>query len=119
MSEEPCSIDVWLWRARIFKTRGLAAKFVEAERVRLSRPGQDEVRLDKASRTVRPGDRLVFVIGGRLFDLVIAGCGTRRGPAPEARALYVAQDGPTPVDKGAPEVPFRAPHKPPDPPDFP
>lgn len=91
MSEESCRIDVWLWRARFFKTRGLAAKFVEAERIRLSRPGQDEVRLDKASRTVRPGDRLLFAIGGRLFDLLISECGTRRGPAAEARGLYVAQ----------------------------
>lgn len=92
MTEESCRIDVWLWRARFFKTRGLAAKFVEARRVRLSRPGHDEVRLDKASRTVRPGDRLVFAIGGRLSDLVIADCGTRRGPAAEARGLYVGDD---------------------------
>ena len=91
---EPCRIDVWLWRARFFKTRGLAARFVEAERVRLSRPGQDEVRLDKASRTVRPGDRLVFAIGGRLFDLVVAACGERRGPAAEARGLYTLEDAP-------------------------
>jgi ribosome-associated heat shock protein Hsp15 len=99
VNEEPCRIDVWLWRARFFKTRGLATKFVEAKRVRLSRPGQDEVRLEKPSRTVRPADRLVFVIGGKLFDLVIADCGERRGPAVEARALYVAEDvsppGPT------------------------
>lgn len=88
-------MDVWLWRARFFKTRGLAAKYVESERVRLFRVGQDEVRLDKASRTVRPGDRLVFAIGGRLFDLVIADCGTRRGPAAEARALYTVE--PTPA----------------------
>ena len=91
----PCRVDVWLWRARFFKTRGLAAKYVESERVRLFRVGQDEVRLDKASRTVRPGDRLVFAIGGRLFDLVIADCGTRRGPAAEARALYTVE--PTPA----------------------
>lgn len=88
----PCRVDVWLWRARFFKTRGLAAKFVEAGRVRLSRPGQDEVRLDKASRGVRPGDRLVFAMGGRLTDLVIADCGTRRGPAAEARGLYEVDD---------------------------
>lgn len=90
MSEtvEPCRIDVWLWRARFFKTRGLAARFVEAERVRLFRPGQEEVKLDKASRTVRPGDRLVFAIGGRLFELGVESCGSRRGPAMEARALY-------------------------------
>lgn len=94
MSEESCRIDVWLWRARFFKTRGLAAKFVEAGRVRLIRPGQDEVRLDKASRTARPGDRLVFAIGGRLFDAVIAACGDRRGPAAEARGLYLMEGGP-------------------------
>ena len=87
-SADACRIDVWLWRARFFKTRGLAAAFVESGRVRVSRPGQDEARLDKASRTVRPGDRLVFVVGGRVFDLVIAACGERRGPAPEARSLY-------------------------------
>jgi ribosome-associated heat shock protein Hsp15 len=89
---EPCRIDVWLWRARFFKTRGLAAKFVEAERVRRSRPGQETVRLEKASRSVRPGDQLVFAIGGRLFDLVIASCGERRGPAAEARGLYELHD---------------------------
>lgn len=89
---DPCRIDVWLWRARFFKTRGMAAKYVESERVRLFRPGQEEIRLDKASRSVRPGDRLVFVIAGRLLDLVIAGCGARRGPAAEARALYTLED---------------------------
>ena len=88
MSEEAIRADVWLWRARFFKTRGLAAKFVEAGRVRLSRPGLEVVRLDKASRTVRPEDRLVFAMGGRLFDLAILSCGLRRGPAAEARDLY-------------------------------
>ena len=92
--EEPCRVDVWLWRARFFKTRGLAAKFVEAGRIRRFRPGQEEARLDKVSRTVRIGDRLVFAIGGRLFDLLVAGCGTRRGPAAEARTLYLGSDAP-------------------------
>ena len=90
--EEPCRVDVWLWRARFFKTRGLAAKFAEAKRIRRFRPGQEEARLDKASRTVRVGDRLVFAIGGKLFELLIADCGTRRGPAAEARALYVIEE---------------------------
>ena len=61
---------------------------MEEGKVRLVRPGQDEVRLDKASRTVRPGDRLVFVLGGRVIDLGIEACGERRGPATEARTLY-------------------------------
>ena len=94
VADETCRIDAWLWRARFFKTRGLATKFVEAGRVRLGRPGLDAVRLDKASRTVRIGDRLVFAIGGKLFDLLVADCGARRGPAAEARTLYHAADAP-------------------------
>ena len=91
-SEKPCRIDVWLWRARFFKTRALAARFVEEGRVRLTR-AQAETRLDKASRNVRPGDELVFAIGGRLFSIRIEACGERRGPASEARTLYSPLDG--------------------------
>jgi ribosome-associated heat shock protein Hsp15 len=88
MSEDSARIDVWLWRARFFKTRGLAARFVEDGRVRLTRPGAEEVRLDKASRTVRPGDRLVFAVGGRVVAIAVDALGERRGPASEARGLY-------------------------------
>ena len=88
MSEDACRLDVWLWRARFFKTRALAARFLEDGRIRLTRPGSAEVRVDKASRTVRPGDHLVFAIGGRLFAVTVQALGERRGPASEARALY-------------------------------
>ena len=87
MSEETCRIDVWLWRARFLKTRSLAARFVEQGSVRLSRAGQ-LTRLDKASRTVRPGDELIFALSERVFSLRIEALGDRRGPAPEARLLY-------------------------------
>jgi ribosome-associated heat shock protein Hsp15 len=88
MSEgEACRIDVWLWRARFFKTRSLAARFVEEGRVRLSRAGA-EARLDKPSRQVRRGDGLVFAVGGRLVAVRVEGLGERRGPASEAQALY-------------------------------
>jgi ribosome-associated heat shock protein Hsp15 len=89
---DTCRIDVWLWRARMFKTRSLAAKFVDDGRVRLHRAGA-ETRLDKSSRTVRPGDGLVFAIGGRVMALRVVGLGERRGPASEARALYEALEG--------------------------
>jgi ribosome-associated heat shock protein Hsp15 len=89
VSGESCRADVWLWRARFFKTRGLAARFVEEGRVRLTRPAGGEVRLDKASRSLRPGDRLVFAIGGRLVAVQVEACGERRGPASEARGLYL------------------------------
>ena len=84
---EACRVDVWLWRARLFKTRSLSARFVDEGRVRLIR-GQQESRLDKASRTVRIGDGLVMAIGGRLIAVKIEAVGERRGPASEARALY-------------------------------
>ena len=85
--EEACRIDVWLWRARFFKTRSLAARFVEDGRVRLSRAGM-EARLDKPSRTVKPGDGLVFALSGRLVAVEVIGLGERRGPASEAQTLY-------------------------------
>ena len=88
MSEEACRLDVWLWRARFFKTRALAAHFLEDGRVRLTRRGVAEVRVDKSSRAVRPGDNLVFAIGGRLFAITVQDLGERRGPAGEARTLY-------------------------------
>lgn len=89
MSEEACRVDVWLWRARFFKTRTTAAKFVEEGRVRLSRSNQ-ETRLDKPSRLVKPGDLLVFAVGGRLTAVTVAQLGVRRGPPEEARSLYAA-----------------------------
>ena len=81
-------VDVWLWRARFFKTRALAARFVEEGRVRLLRSAGGETRLDKASRCVRPGDGLVFALGGRLIAVRVEAPGERRGPASEARGLY-------------------------------
>lgn len=82
-----CRIDVWLWRARFVKTRGLAAKLVEAGAVRLTHQGRQS-RLDKASRSVHVGDELVFALSGRLHVLKVEALGERRGPAEEARTLY-------------------------------
>ena len=88
MSEgETCRADVWLWRARFFKTRALAAAFVEKRRVRLTRTGL-ETRLDKPARPIRVGDQLVFALGGRVVAIIVLGLGERRGPAEEAQALY-------------------------------
>ena len=87
-----CRIDVWLWRARFAKTRTLAALMVERGAVRLTRNGV-QIRLDKPSRSVHPGDTLVFAIGGRLVDLKVLSLGERRGPAAEAAALYRSTPG--------------------------
>lgn len=85
-------VDVWLWRARFFKTRALAARMVEEGRVRLLRAAGGEVRLDKPSRCVRAGDGLVFALGGRLVAVRVCALGERRGPAGEAQALYAPLD---------------------------
>ena len=85
--DESCRIDVWLWRARFFKTRSLSAKFVEEGRVRQTRAGQ-ETRLDKSSRPVKVGDGLVFAVGGKLIAVQVQALGERRGPPAQARTLY-------------------------------
>ena len=91
MSDDSARADVWLWRARFFKTRSLAAKFVDEGRVRLTRAGQ-ETRLDKCARPVKVGDALVFAFGGKLIAITVAALGERRGPPAEARGLYSPLD---------------------------
>ncbi len=86
-----CRIDVWLWRARFFKTRALAARFVDDGRVRIIR-ALGEARLDKASRPVKLGEGLVFAVGGRLVAIRVEALGERRGPPAEAQSLYSPLD---------------------------
>jgi ribosomal 50S subunit-recycling heat shock protein len=87
MSDDACRADVWMWRARFFKTRSLAAKYLDEGKVRLTRGGA-ETRIDKCARPVKVGDRLVFAIGGRLIAVAVEALGERRGPPAEARTLY-------------------------------
>ena len=94
--------DVWLWRARFFKSRSLAAGFVEEGRIRLTRDGA-ESRIDKSSRSLKIGDQLVFAMGGRLTAVKVTGLGERRGPAVEARKLYEAM-----AERGAEVLPPKA-----------
>jgi ribosome-associated heat shock protein Hsp15 len=90
--DDACRIDVWLWRARFFKTRSLAARIVEDGGVRLTRGGARSA-IDKPSRPVRCGDVLAFAQGARWLAVRVEGLGERRGPAPEARALYSVMNG--------------------------
>jgi ribosomal 50S subunit-recycling heat shock protein len=91
VSENSARADVWLWRARFFKTRTLAAKYVEEGRVRHTRAGQ-ETRLDKPARPIKVGDALVFALGGKLIAVTVEALGERRGPPAEARTLYSSLD---------------------------
>ena len=75
-------IDKWLWRARFFKSRSLAADAV-ASGVRV-----DGIRVTKPSRAVTLGETLTFVQARRVRVVRVIAIGTRRGPAAEAQALY-------------------------------
>ena len=80
-------IDIWLYRARFFKTRSQATQCVESGKVRLTRSGQTQ-RVGRASFLVSAHDELVFKRGQELIRLRITDIGERRGPAQEARTLY-------------------------------
>ena len=84
-------VDVWLFRARLAKTRAAAARLVGEGGVRLVHAGRAR-RLEKASAEVEAGDALVFPQRGRLFAVRVQALGARRGPAVEARALYSELD---------------------------
>jgi ribosome-associated heat shock protein Hsp15 len=92
VADDSLRIDLWLWRARFFKTRALAAAKAAEGRIRLTRAGEGG-RIDKASRAVRPGDELVFAVGPRVIAVRVLALGVRRGPAEEARMLYTPLDG--------------------------
>ena len=76
-------LDKWLWQARFFKTRSLAASVVSAGHLRLNGAHQS-----KPAKTVGPGDVLTFSQGDVIRVVKVMACGDRRGPAPEAQALY-------------------------------
>jgi len=75
-------IDKWLWAARFFRTRSLAAAAVEAGQVRL----RDE-RV-KPAHAVRAGDRLSIRRDGLVLEVDVLGVDERRGPAARAALLY-------------------------------
>lgn len=93
MTHAPLRIDKWLWYARQFKTRTLAAKIVNAGKIRVNNQ-----RITKASQTVQIGDTLTFVAHEKLRILKISELGSRRGPASEAVQLY---EDLTPVEEHA------------------
>ena len=75
-------IDKWLWAARFYKTRSLAAEEIGKNRVQVN--GQDA----KASREVKLGDRVRLRQGHVEREVVVRGVSATRGPAPVAQQLY-------------------------------
>lgn len=88
-------IDKWLFFCRFFKTRSMAAGVVDAGEVRLNGHG-----VSKTAQVVKVGDVLVFPTGKRWRQVEVLALGTRRGPAPEARALYREMETPPSPDDG-------------------
>lgn len=91
-------LDKWLWHARFFKTRSLASRLVAAGHVRVN--GK---RVSKPAHAVGPHDVLTFAQGDAVKVIRVLGPGTRRGPAPEAQALY--DDLSEPVPRNTAPVP--------------
>lgn len=75
-------LDKWLWAARLYKTRALAADEVGRGRVRVN--GQDA----KPARDLKVGDRVEVRQDGLWRVFVVQALSTVRGPAPLARGLY-------------------------------
>lgn len=75
-------VDKWLWAARFFKSRSLAAKAVEGGKVRI---GDERV---KPSRELRLDEVLAVRIGDTEWTVRILGLSGVRGPAPQAALLY-------------------------------
>ncbi len=75
-------VDKWLWAARFFKTRTLAAAAIENGRVMVA-----GVRV-KPAKTIVVGDFLELHLGPERWDGEILALSDKRGPAPVAQRLY-------------------------------
>jgi ribosome-associated heat shock protein Hsp15 len=75
-------IDKWLWAARFFKTRSLAAEAVTAGKVEVN-----EERV-KPAKLIQLGDAVSVRIGPYLHVVHVRGISERRGPATVAATLY-------------------------------
>lgn len=90
-------LDKWLWQARVFKTRTLAAKVVTGGHVRVN-----SNKVAKASHGVTVGDVLTFPQARRVRVVRVTALGERRGPASEAQGLYADL---TPPQEHVPQSP--------------
>lgn len=80
-------LDVWLWRARFYKTRTLSSEAITKRGVRIDRTGQVR-KTSKPGASIAAGDVLTLRVGRHIKTIEIIGLGTRRGPPAEAQGLY-------------------------------
>ena len=83
---ERLRFDKWLWAARFFKTRSLAAQAIEGGRARLN-----EARV-KPSKDVKTGDTITVRVGELEWTVAVLALSARRGPASEAALLYAESE---------------------------
>lgn len=75
-------LDKWLWAARFYKTRSLAAEDIDKGRVEVN------AQVAKPSRELKEGDRVDIRHGGLTKTVIVRALSTVRGPAPQAQQLY-------------------------------
>jgi ribosome-associated heat shock protein Hsp15 len=75
-------VDKWLWTARLFKTRALAAEAARGGRVHLNGVAV------KPGREVATGDELEVTVGPVRRTVIVCDLAERRVSAPEAAKLY-------------------------------
>lgn len=104
MSATGLRLDKWLWYARFYKSRSLAAKLCETAVMRIN--GSP---VAKAHYLIREGDVLTFAWNGRIRVVRVLALGSRRGPASEARTLYAdlaaGEGSAQPASAGGPPCP--------------
>lgn len=96
-------LDKWLWAARFFKTRSLAADAIDGGKVRLN--GHPV----KPAREVKVGDTLNLTIGEAHWTVLVRAINEYRRPAPEARLLYEETEASRLAREQAAEVRLLAP----------
>jgi len=79
-------IDKWLWAARFYKTRSLAAAAIDAGHVHVN---GERV---KTSRAVHAGERVTIRKSGLVWDVEVLGVAERRGSATDAARMYLEPD---------------------------
>jgi ribosome-associated heat shock protein Hsp15 len=82
MSEDRVRIDKWLWAARFFKTRSLAADAIGGGKVSMN---GDHV---KPAKMIQLGDEIRIRLGPYEHTVIVRGLSERRGPASVAATLY-------------------------------
>lgn len=76
-------LDKWLWCARFYKTRSMAAQAITGGKAHLN---GERV---KPAHVVRSGDTVSIVLQGVVAEFAVLGLPARRGPAAEAQTHYV------------------------------